>query len=146
MSETRLVAALERLAKSLSHLDREVAARHDVSVAQLQSLLALAGRGQGVRVSELAGAQHVAPSTMTRNLHGLERRGLVERSPGADDGRTVAVSLTEAGRALTAMLRRSKDELLFSAFGPFHPSDRVERAVALDRVAAALEDMLGRSR
>jgi DNA-binding MarR family transcriptional regulator len=52
------------------------------------------------RVQELAGDAGITPSTATRILDALERRGVVERSRSEQDRRAVAVSLTDLGQRL----------------------------------------------
>ena len=69
----------------------------------------------------------------------LERHGYLGRSQGENDRRTVLVHLTDSGRQLARSLGDTNIAKFSHAFSAFHPSDRVERAVALDRVAAALE-------
>jgi hypothetical protein len=59
--------------------------------------------------------------------------------PGASDRRTVLATLTESGHGISSRLTGSHESKLAKAFQAFHPSDRLERAVALDRVAEALE-------
>jgi DNA-binding MarR family transcriptional regulator len=76
---------------------------------------------------------------MTRNLLLLEKQGWVARLQGTEDRRVVQVRLTEAGSARARELQTTTVGQMSRAFAAFHPSDRVERAVALDRVAAALE-------
>jgi DNA-binding MarR family transcriptional regulator len=50
------------------------------------------------RVRDLAEQAGITPSTATRILDALERRDLVRRTRSSVDRRSVAVSLTEAGR------------------------------------------------
>jgi DNA-binding MarR family transcriptional regulator len=67
----------------------------------------LATLGDGPRtISRLAELEGVAQPTMTRMVGRLEDEGLVARERGADDGRLVLVSLTDAGAAELAALRR----------------------------------------
>jgi DNA-binding MarR family transcriptional regulator len=61
-------------------------------------LLELLADRQSARVQELAAHAGITPSTATRILDALERRGVVERTRSDKDRRAVAVSLTEAGR------------------------------------------------
>jgi DNA-binding MarR family transcriptional regulator len=49
------------------------------------------------RVSDLAGAAGITPSTATRILDVLERRALVRRARSSEDRRGVTVTLTDAG-------------------------------------------------
>ena len=139
MSEQRLVQSVQRLASALARLERQCAAQNDVSVSQLRVLIHLADANGGVRISDLAQDQGLAVSTMTRNLGLLERKGWIVRETGTQDRRTVLVSLTATGSCVSGSLARSTHGLFGRAFERFHPTDRVERAVALDRVAAALE-------
>ena len=57
-------------------------------------------------LSELANLHHVAPSTMSRTVDVLVRRGLVAREPAPDDRRLVVVKLTDAGEAAFAEARQ----------------------------------------
>lgn len=52
------------------------------------------------RMSELADALHVEPSTATRAVQRLVAEGLAERLRDADDGRVVKVRISAAGRAV----------------------------------------------
>jgi DNA-binding MarR family transcriptional regulator len=61
-------------------------------------LLELLVDRQSARVQELAAHAGITPSTATRILDALQRRGVVERTRSDEDRRAVAVSLTEAGR------------------------------------------------
>ena len=148
MSERRLVRSLQRLSHALAKLERQTAAQHDISASQLRILLALGAAsatavvesaGEPSRVSELARTQGLAVSTMTRNLDVLERKGFILRRTGQSDRRTVTVCLTDDGAGAALRLRDATTAQYHQAFRRFHPSDRVERAVALDRVAEALE-------
>ena len=92
-----------------------------------------------MRLSDLAGEQGLAVSTMTRNVALLERKGWLSRASPDGDKRVALLRLTPQGVAQAQTLRGLSVGQLSRAFSGFHPSDRVERAVALDRVAAALE-------
>ena len=61
-------------------------------------LLELLVDRQSARVQELATHAGITPSTATRILDALQRRGVVERTRSDEDRRAVAVSLTAAGR------------------------------------------------
>jgi DNA-binding MarR family transcriptional regulator len=63
-------------------------------------LLELLADRQSARVQELAAHAGITPSTATRILDALERRGVVERIRSDEDRRAVAVSLTIDGRQL----------------------------------------------
>lgn len=142
MRSERLVDSLRRLATALGRAERVMAQAQDVSVSQWRLLTAMLARPGGVQVSTLAQEQGLMVSTMTRNLQKLEARGWLRRDTGAKDRRTITVTLTPLGAERAQALRQATDALYRRAFADFHPTDRIERAVALDRVAAALEKVV----
>jgi DNA-binding MarR family transcriptional regulator len=72
-------------------------AAEETTIAQYRTLVVLASRGPQ-RLSDLAGALGVAPSTTGRMCDRLVRKGLIRRHRGRADRRSVQVSLTESGR------------------------------------------------
>jgi DNA-binding MarR family transcriptional regulator len=77
-------------------LDR---ARRQKKGASTLSLLQVIAATQGIRPSEIATAQDVHPSQVTRQVRELERLGLVQITADAADGRSCRVTLTSAGSA-----------------------------------------------
>ena len=67
---------------------------------EFDTLHKLAGRAGRAAPSELASDLGLAPASVTGRLDGLERRGLVVRTPSRTDRRRVDVELTDAGRAI----------------------------------------------
>jgi DNA-binding MarR family transcriptional regulator len=65
----------------------------------------------GLSQNELADRLGIEPPTLTRGLQRLERAGLVERRPDADDARLVRVHLTPAGTACLAPIQVAWAEL-----------------------------------
>jgi DNA-binding MarR family transcriptional regulator len=97
----RLRTALLRLSRRLRR--HEVA---DLTPTQL-SALATVSRDGPLRLGDLAAAERIAPSTLTRLVSALEDRGLVARSPVPGDARAWLISATELG---TVMLDRVRQE------------------------------------
>ena len=64
------------------------------------------------RMSELADALRVEPSTATRAVQRLVNAGLAERIPNADDGRVVEVEITPQGREVYETVAARRGELL----------------------------------
>jgi DNA-binding MarR family transcriptional regulator len=58
--------------------------------------------GDGKPPVRIASAMQVTKATMTHSLAVLERRGLIETRPSAEDARSKLVYLTEAGRSFHA--------------------------------------------
>ena len=97
--DARTLKALQGVARSLSRLSRERAraAGADLTPQQAESLQLLAERGV-ISTSALALMLGIDPSTASRNLAGLERRGYIVRRRGAEDGRQTDVRLTARGK------------------------------------------------
>ena len=93
------------------------------------------------RMSELAEALRVDPSTATRAVHRLVRAGLAHRSTGTEDGRVVMVSVTKEGRqrhsAIALRRRRSMARML----GEFDAAERRQLAELLERFVVALDHL-----
>jgi MarR family transcriptional regulator, lower aerobic nicotinate degradation pathway regulator len=75
------------------------AAGHDISIVQTRLLGIL--RDRRPTMNELAKLLGLDKSSVTGLVDRAERRGLVARVPSEADRRSVLVSLTEQGRALT---------------------------------------------
>ena len=73
------------------------AAAEDTTIAQYRALVVLASRGPQ-RMTDLAGALDVTPSTAGRMCDRLLRKGLIRRHRARADRRAVQVSITPAGR------------------------------------------------
>lgn len=59
----------------------------------------------GMRASDLATYLGVAPTTTSSVIARLIKRGLIEKTKSKEDGRAVALDLTEDGRALALTIR-----------------------------------------
>jgi len=74
--------------------------RFDLSLTEWRVCVALHHKAHQ-RLSELALHTSTEPSTLSRVVDGLLQRGLLVRDRSDDDGRAVALSLTDEGRDLT---------------------------------------------
>ena len=73
----------------------------DLSYVQFEILGRLNGAPNGSqRMTELADGVVYSRSGLTYQAGLLETRGLISRSPSADDERSITVTITDAGRAL----------------------------------------------
>jgi len=88
----------------------------DLLSVPMWRILAVLRSGSASRVSDLAEPTSIEPSTLSRLVKTLERRGFVKRDRSLDDERAVAVSLTAAGKKIIERLipiaRTMEDELL----------------------------------
>jgi DNA-binding MarR family transcriptional regulator len=97
MSDLKTARALQVLTRALGRLGRERARAGDVTPQQAEALQLICERG-AMSTSSLALMLGIDPSTASRNLGGLERRGYVVRRRGTDDGRQTDVRLTPRGK------------------------------------------------
>lgn len=108
--------------------------------------LAVIGAHGPCRMQELAEALRVEPSTATRAIDRLQRRGLAERRRAQGDGRCVEVGLTELGQRAHAELAQRRRELLRGVLAHFTGAERAQLAELLPRFAEAVGDELRASR
>jgi DNA-binding MarR family transcriptional regulator len=121
-----------------------VSERADVSccgmtVAQAATLETLSTEGT-MRLSDLGVRLGIAPSTLTRNLVRLERRGLVRRSPDAGDGRAFRVALTPAGTRAASEVLRQDEAFAASVLDRIPAASRKTALRALDELLLAVRD------
>lgn len=88
------------------------------------------------RMSQLAQALYLDPSTVTRSVDRLAEYGLVMRVPAADDGRGVQVRATPSGRNLSKTVAQQRRVVMRNIL---HDMSRDE----CERLALALERMVG---
>ena len=92
------------------------------------------------RMSELAEALRVDPSTATRAVQRLVKAGIAERTACSDDARVVMVSATEPGRVRHRAIVDLRRATLTAMLATFAPDERGQFAEYLDRFVAALDD------
>jgi DNA-binding MarR family transcriptional regulator len=95
---------VRQAARRVTQIYDEALQENGLSVAQL-GLLAVIATNEDDRMAALAERAGLDPSTLSRNLRGLERDGLIEIATVEKDLRRRAVWLTESGvRRLQAAL------------------------------------------
>ena len=107
-------AVADRLHSAAIHLLRRLRSEDDelgISPPRLSALSVVVFAGP-LQIGELAAAEGVAAPTMTRLVDGLERDGLVVRTPDPDDGRAVRVGATRRGSRVLQRGRARRVETL----------------------------------
>jgi DNA-binding MarR family transcriptional regulator len=94
------------------------------------------------RMSELAEALRVDPSTATRAVQRLVNVDMAVRRPSEDDGRVVMVEITEPGRARHAVVAERRMVLMNHMLGAFSPAERQVLAEMLERFIAAVDEFV----
>ena len=95
-----LVDALAQLSFAVQGTLGRIAASYDLSIVQARLLGIL--RDRRPTIKELAGFLGLDKSSVTGLVDRAEERGLVHRTPSRNDGRSVQVVITAAGRKLIA--------------------------------------------
>jgi DNA-binding MarR family transcriptional regulator len=129
----RLRVAVLRLSRRLRK--HELAG---LTPSQLSTLSSVGNSGP-VRLGDLAAAERIAPSTLTRLVSVLEDRGYLLRQPAPDDARAFLVTVTPAGRDVLERIRGEATSLLADILTTLPP----EQLIALDAALPALELLAG---
>ena len=109
--------------------------------AYLLGLLAQIQRLVPVTPSAISQATGMATTTLRDNVQRLVDRGLIERKPNPDDGRSYLIELTDAGRRLL----QAADPALLEAYLALErrlPRESAEYEARLAELDAALAAML----
>lgn len=105
-------------------LDADLRRTHGMSLRAYEVLLHLAAFApdQGLRITQLTEQAPLSQSRVSRLVDELEGDGLINRTPSADDGRGVAVRITDTGLARLREVQDthhdSLDRRLFSRLDP----------------------------
>jgi len=100
MRELNPVDALAQLSFVVHRMLERRAAEYDLSIVQTRLLGVL--RDRNPTINELGKLLGLDKSSTSGLVERAERRGLVARAPSPTDGRSVLVSLTDAGRSLVS--------------------------------------------
>jgi len=130
---TRLRVAIARLSRRLR--------RHELAGLTPTQLSALATveKAGPLRLGDLAAAEGIAPSTLTRLVTALEDAGYVERYAVGDDARASTLRITPQGRAVLDRVRQETTMVLSRMLLDLTPEEQAAIAVALP----ALEQLAG---
>jgi DNA-binding MarR family transcriptional regulator len=86
------------------------------------------------RMSQLAQALYLDPSTVTRSVDRLADYGLVMRVPAADDGRGVQVRATPSGRSLSKTVAQQRRVVMRNILHNLSRDECEQLALALERM------------
>jgi DNA-binding MarR family transcriptional regulator len=122
---TRLRVALARLSRWLR--------RHDLAGLTPTQLAALAtiGKAGPMRLGDLAAAEGIAPSTLTRLVTALEDSGYVRRLADPKDARASTLSITSRGQDALQRIRAETTLMLTESLEGLTPDQRSALAAAL---------------
>jgi MarR family 2-MHQ and catechol resistance regulon transcriptional repressor len=127
------------LFKFLQFRDRDAMTACGLSVAQCYSLDAIGTQGQAT-LNQLAEALHITPSTASRTVEELVRKGLAERRQDPGDRRAVCLTLSPQGQALFEGLRQHLIRQQLAILQQLEPTSRRDVLTALRKLLEAIKD------
>ncbi len=133
----RLRAVIGKLSRRLRPAPAAVAA--GLTPTRISVLLTVVREGT-IRLSDLAAAEGINPTQLSRAIAHLVDTGLVERSADEGDRRAAWLKPTAAGRRLTERIRRERTDALNGALESLRPDERERIVTALP----SLEDLAER--
>lgn len=104
-------------------------------------LLRLAARRPGIGVAEAAAELRLAPNSVSTMVSKLAEDGLLNRGRGASDGRSVRLTVTEAGAARIEQWRDIRTDLAGRALERLAPADQRALVAAIPALARLAEQM-----
>jgi DNA-binding MarR family transcriptional regulator len=135
------VAVADKLRPALLRVGRELRREaREVGVSPEQvSLLVTIKYAPGIGVGELAARERVSAPAMSNHVDRLERDGLVERTPRADDRRRVGLTLTDEGQRVLRRVRSRRTAWLASKLGGLTPDELAAVEAAIEPLSRLVE-------
>jgi DNA-binding MarR family transcriptional regulator len=121
-----------RLRVALARLSRRMR-RHELAGLTPTQLAALAtiGKTGPMRLGDLAAAEGIAPSTLTRLVTALEDSGYVQRTADPSDARASTLAITAHGQEALERIRAETTLMLTASLELLTPEQRSTLAAAL---------------
>ena len=128
---------VERLRVALARVHRHLrlTSAGGLTPSQL-SVLATLDRCGPHRAADLAAAERLNPTMLSRVLGRLTEEGYVRRGADADDGRAIRLQVTPAGRRLLARVRRERAAALRALVDGLDDTQRRALGAALPALEA----------
>ena len=104
-------------------------------------LLRLVARRPGIGVAEAAAELRLAPNSVSTMVSKLAESGLLNRGRGVSDGRSVRLTVTEAGTARLARWSDLRTDLTSRALETLSPADRQALVAAIPALLRLAEQM-----
>jgi DNA-binding MarR family transcriptional regulator len=134
----RLRAVIGRLSRRLRPTPTARAA--GLTPTRISVLLTVVREGQ-IRLSDLAEAEGINPTQLSRAIAHLVETGLVERSADEGDRRAAWLKPTAAGRKLTDRIRRERTDALNVALTGLAADERERIVTALSALEHLADEL-----
>lgn len=108
------------------------------------TVLATIARDGQIGLSELAGAEAINPTMLSRVVRRLEQDGYVARREDPADRRAAIVAATASGSRLLERVRAERSDALSTELARLSPDDRATVHLALPLLERVAEQLRGR--
>jgi len=110
VAEPRVSYVVARLDRALRREIDERVRPHGLTIGGYTALSVLAGRS-GLSNAQLARRSYITPQSMSQVITGLEREGLIERTPDPAHARVLRARVTRRGKRVLAACDAEVDAL-----------------------------------
>lgn len=140
-SPMEIVGRARRITLALRPDIEAVFTRHGLDAGEFDVLGSLRRSGPPYRLrpTELYKVLMISSGGLTDRLARLEARGLVRRLPSPDDGRSLIVELTEAGKTLAEAALREDMAVELEIVSALSDAERAQLSQLLRKLAVAVE-------
>ena len=142
LTATDTVGVADALRPILLRVGRELrreARAEGISPEQVSLLVAIK-YAPGIGARELAAHERVSAPAMTKHVDRLERDGLVERTPSADDKRRIGLTLTEQGRRVLRRVRSRRTAWLATRLRALDADELLAVEAAIEPLSRLLKE------
>jgi DNA-binding MarR family transcriptional regulator len=136
--EDEIVAALRRIIRGVDLHSRHLVHEVGLTWPQLATLRAAERQGD-CSIGALARAVRLGQPTLTGIVQRLERAGYVRRSPHAQDGRSVNISITPSGRDLLNRAPSLLQDRFHAELAKLRDWERFQTLASLQRIAEMMD-------
>ena len=148
LAQTLDVDTAARLRTAIGRLSRRLRTTASARAAGLTptaiSILLSVVRSGPTRLSDLADAEGINPTMLSRAVAGMVQDGLLERTSDEGDRRAAWVKATRRGVKLVERMRRERTDAVNVALAALSESDRQRIEQALPGLEALAEELKGR--
>lgn len=120
-----------------------VAVKHGMSYRDIYLLMTLRRSGRAVTPTELIDELSITMAAIAKRIDRLEETGFVIRRRDPDDGRSVRIELTGAGRRLVDNVRANRQPEFQVTAEVFDAAERDQLTILLRRLLVRLERVSG---
>jgi DNA-binding MarR family transcriptional regulator len=116
-----------------------VARKRGLSYRDIYLLMTLRRSGRAVTPTELIDELSITMAAIAKRIDRLEEAGYVVRRRDSEDGRSVRIELTDAGRSLVDGVRANRQPEFHVAADEFNPAEAEQLTNLLRRLLLRLE-------